>query len=128
MVDEMREKHGDPYREYGRGSDWYELLPDNKSSNVIAASIVIPQAHQLVGFTVNNTNASAQYILVFDQTTLPADGAVPVTSFTVPGASDKAVEWLRPRRMNRGIVLCNSSTAATKTVGSADCFFDVQFK
>lgn len=105
----------------------YELLPNNFYSNVLGSSIVIPQAHFLYGFTVNNTNVSAQFILVFDLTGLPANGAAPAVSMTVPGASDKAVEWIRPRRMFEGIVICNSSTAATKTIGAADCFFDVQY-
>ena len=117
----------DPLMERGRGTDRYELLPDNFRSNALAASIVIAQAHALYGFTVNNTNAAAQYIQVFDSVTLPADGAVPDVLFTIAGASDKGVLWLPPRRFRRGIVICNSSTAGTKTIGSADCFFDVQF-
>lgn len=105
----------------------YELLPNNFYSNVLGSSIVIPQAHFLYGFTVNNTNASSQFLLIFDLTALPANGAAPAVSMTAPGASDKAVEWIRPRRMFEGIVICNSSTPATKTIGAADCFFDVQY-
>ena len=105
----------------------YELLPDNKSSNALTNAIVIAGVHKLYGFTVNNTNAALQYVLLFDLSVLPGDGAVPVCSFTALGAQDKGVLWLPPRRMLQGIVVCNSSTAATKTIGAADCFFDVQY-
>lgn len=105
----------------------YGSLPSNKRSTVLAASIVIAGAHEFFGFTVNNTKASAQYVLVFDQPTLPANGAVPDVSFTAAASSDKGVVWLPARRMNRGIVIANSSTADSLTIGSADCFFDVQY-
>ena len=105
----------------------YRVLPDNKRSTVLASSIVIAGAHQLFGFTVNSTNSAAQYVLVFDLAALPADGAVPDVSFTVPATSDKGLLWLPPRKMLQGIVVCNSTTAGTKTLGAADCFFDVQF-
>ena len=105
----------------------YERLPDNFHSNALAASIVIPGAHELYGFTVSNTNAAAQYVQVFDLSALPSDGAVPAVLFTVPGASNEGVQYLPPRKMLEGIVICNSSTAGTKTIGSADCFFDVQY-
>lgn len=110
--------------EQGEG---YERLPDNFHSNGLATSIVIPGAHVLYGFTVSNTNAAAQYIQVFDLSALPSDGAVPAVLFTAAGASDKGVQWLPPRKMLEGIVICNSSTAGSKTIGSADCFFDVQY-
>lgn len=105
----------------------YEELPSNKRSNGLASSVVISGAHQLVGFTVLNTNASAQYIQIFDATTLPADGLVPDTVVSVPATSSAPFLWIPPRKMFEGIVLCNSSTPDTKTLGSADCFFDVQF-
>jgi hypothetical protein len=105
----------------------YESLPSNKRSSVLANSIAVSGAHELYGFTVNNTKGSAQFILVFDQLTVPGNGAVPDVSFTVPASSDKGVVWLPARRMDRGIVICNSSTADSLTAGSADCFFDVQY-
>jgi hypothetical protein len=111
---------------YAQREGW-EKLPANKRSTVLAASIEIAGAHELFGFTVNNTNASAQYVLVFDLATLPADGAVPDVSFTAVAAADKGVVWLPARRMNQGVVIANSSTAASLTLGSADCFFDVQY-
>lgn len=104
----------------------YELLPDNYGSNGLANSIRIPMAHKLFGFTVANTNANAQYILLFDQTSVPADGQVPDVVFQVAGATTDGVLWVPPRKMLRGIVLCNSTTAGTKTIGAADCAFDVQ--
>lgn len=110
-----------------QGRALYELLPNNQHSPALASSIVIAGAHILYGYTVSNTNTNPQYVQVFDLAVLPADGAVPAVVFTVPGASDKAVQWLPPRKMLQGIVLCNSSTAGTKTIGAADCFFDVQY-
>lgn len=103
-------------------------LPSNIHSLVLEASRVVTTGPALLyGFTVTNTNASAQYIQVFDQSTLPADGAIPDELFKVPGSSSYPVQWLPWRTFNVGIVMCNSSTAATKTIGSADCFFAVQF-
>jgi hypothetical protein len=105
----------------------YERLPSNKHSTGLANSIVISGAHELYGFTVNNTKAAAQYVLVFDLATLPSTGAVPDVSLTASASLDKGVVWLPARRMNQGIVIANSSTADTLTIGSADCFFDVQY-
>jgi hypothetical protein len=114
--------------ETGRDTLYYELLPDNFHSNALASSLVIAGVHKLVGFTVLNTKASVQYIQVFDLAALPADGAVPAVVVTVAATSDKGVLWLPPRKHLEGIVICNSSTAGTKTIGASDCFFDVQFE
>lgn len=81
----------------------------------------------LFGFTVYSSRVSPQFVLVFDAGAVPADGATAVLVFTVPAASDKAIEWLRPRWFSQGIIICNSSTAPTKTIGANDCFFDAQY-
>jgi len=46
--------------------------------------------------------------------------------FTVAASSHLATNWVPYRVMRKGCVLVNSSTAATFTQGSADCWFDVQ--
>lgn len=105
------------------------VLPRNVHSLALEAShIGYVGACYLISFTVNNTNSSAQYIQLFDQGSVPADAAVPDVVFTAAGSSDKVVSYPIPGRMfERGLVICNSSTAATKTIGSADCFFDLQY-
>lgn len=118
----------DPLLEAQRDTDWYELLPDNASSNVLSASIVIGNARALYGFTVNNTNASAQFILLFDSTKAAATNDAPAASFVVDGSKALPIEYIRPRKIRRGIVLMNSSTADKLTAGAADCWFDVQYK
>lgn len=103
-------------------------LPSNHRSNALAASLIVTTGPALLyGFTVLNTNASAQFIQLFDARDLPADTAVPDCVFTVPGSSNLPVQWIPWRTFNVGIVMCNSSTAATKTIGAADCFFDAQY-
>ena len=105
----------------------YELLPNNISATKLTNAIVVPGAHELYGFMVSNTNASSQFIQVFDLASLPADGTVPSILFQVSGSSDKGVQWLPARKLLQGLVMCNSSTAGTKTIGASDCFFDIQY-
>jgi hypothetical protein len=90
--------------------------------------IVKPTAGYLLGLTANSTNAAAQYILLFDSATVPSSGAIPTTSFTVPAASHLAIYFNTPgRAFQTGICVCNSTTAATLTIGAADTYFDAQF-
>jgi hypothetical protein len=104
-------------------------LPSNNHSNALVASLVVSTGPgYLVALTINNTNAAAQFVQLHDAASLPADGAVPAVVFTAAASGDKFVTYSLPGRFFlRGIVICNSSTAATKTIGAADCFFDVQY-
>jgi hypothetical protein len=90
--------------------------------------LVKPTAGYLLGLTANSTNAAAQYILLFDSATVPSNGAIPTTSFTVPAASHLAIYFNTPgRAFQTGICVCNSTTPATLTIGAADTYFDAQF-
>jgi len=81
----------------------------------------------LYGVSVYNNKAAAQFIQLFDAASAPASGAIPVCTFTVPTVSNLGLYWGSVGRwFNIGIVIANSSTAATQTAGSADCFFDAQ--
>lgn len=103
-------------------------LPRNKHSNGYAASLIANTGPGILyGFTVYNSNGGAQFIQLFDAATVPADGVNPAAVFTVPAADNLAVEWVNGRSYLTGIVLCNSSTGDTKTIGAADCYFDVQY-
>lgn len=83
---------------------------------------------RLFGFQVYSNKASAQFIQLFDSQTAPASGAIPVCVFTVAATANLPVGYPWPGRwFTRGIWLANSSTAATQTAGSADCYFDVQY-
>jgi hypothetical protein len=102
--------------------------PRNNASARLRASIQLPGGIVVYGFTVYNTKASAQYLNMFEADALPADAAVPILSW--PLAANNGVGFwfgVNGRRFDAGLVLCNSSTDAAKTIGSADCLFDVQF-
>ena len=106
-----------------------ENLPFNSSSGALeAARRVSAGPAYLVAFTVANTNAAAQFIQFHDSVAIPANGAIPDLLFTAAGSADKTVSYTLPGvYFASGIVVCNSSTAATKTLGSADCFFACQY-
>lgn len=95
----------------------------------LANSLIVASGQsKLWGFSGTNTKASAQFLLAFDANTVPANGAVPEFVMTAQASSDFWVSWTPNYRWHSdGIVICNSSTAATLTIGSADCWIDCQW-
>lgn len=105
-----------------------QALPDNYTTGALAKSLVLPGSIVVYGFTVYSTKSSAQFLNVFDAASLPADNAVPLFSWPLAANNGVGIAWQpNGRWFKGGLVLCNSSTDAVKTIGSADCFFDVQW-
>jgi hypothetical protein len=121
-----------PYANFLRnimGEDNAVAWPLNATSFALVNALVVKAgAGTLYGIGGFSNKGSSQFVQVFDSATLPADGAAPDFIFNVGATSNIGVFWGDVgRSFSRGIVVCNSSTAATKTIGSADCFFDCQY-
>lgn len=102
----------------------------NATTVAYAASLVAkPKPGTLYGLTGYNSKASTQFILIHDAALLPADGAVPAVVLSVAASSPFSLDYgTLGRTFKNGIVVVNSSTGPTKTIGSADCWFDVQYR
>lgn len=104
--------------------------PTNATTTVYANSLVIKAAagalYSITGF---NSRTSPQFIQLHNTTTVPADGVAPQVIFYVPAMSNFSFD-LNPygRYFATGITVCNSTTGPTKTIGAADCWFDVQYR
>lgn len=82
----------------------------------------------LIGFTVYNSGV-AQFIQLHDAASLPADTAIPVLPLPIAAADILPAYWgTEGRLFENGLVICNSSTDNTKTIGGDDCWFDVQVR
>lgn len=104
-------------------------VPNNAVVSAYAASLVVKAAPgRVIGFTVYNSKGSGQFIQLYDAASLPADNAVPVYVGTVATVANLQVEFgPRGKYFATGIVIGNSSTGPTKTIGSADCWFEVRY-
>lgn len=99
------------------------------NSSGLAASLVVKASSGVLwDIVITNTKASLQYIQVFDSATVPADTAVPIVSFPI-AASPQAfvISFQQGMPFTSGIAISNSSTAATKTIGSADCLIAADY-
>lgn len=92
-----------------------------------ASHIIKASAGYLFMVTGYNSKTSAQFIMISNTTTVPADAQTPVVIFTVAASSNFSFDLGKyGRYFSTGICIFNSSTAPTKTLASADCFFDCQ--
>jgi hypothetical protein len=104
--------------------------PTNATTTAYAASLIVKaSAGTLYMVTGFNSKDTAQYIHLYNSTTLPANGVAPVVIFYVPPMSNFSYDLGNyGRYFSTGIVIGNSTTGPTKTIGAADCWFDVQYK
>jgi hypothetical protein len=107
-----------------------QLAPFNASSTALEASrIVKASPGVLYGLSGYNGNAGTRYIQFHNSMTLPADTAVPV--LTLPVAAGAAFNFdfgAYGMGFSLGIVVCNSSTGPTKTIGAADSWFTARYE
>ncbi len=100
---------------------------NNANSRGVANSLIVKTSPGLL-FGITVSSVTSQFILVFDATAVPAETTVPLISFDIAATSTKGIAWVPvPRGFSNGIVVCNSSTQHTKTIGTANCIFDCQF-
>lgn len=101
----------------------------NATTTAYATNLVVKASPgTLYGITGYNSLASAQWIQIHDAISLPANAAVPKVILYVAASTAFSFEFNSyGRRFAIGIVVCNSTTGPTKTLGSADCWFDVQY-
>ncbi len=101
------------------------LNPQPTNPGGLLASLLIKPTTRLHRLIVTNTNAAARYIQLFDAAALPPDGTVPsvLLGSLASGATQVFDFGIWGWPFANGIVVCNSTTAATKAIGSADSWF-----
>jgi len=100
----------------------------NQVSAGYKKSLIVKAARgKLYGFCIYNSGA-AQFIQVHDAAAVPADGVTPLLSLTVATTGNLTIDFgVHGLQCNTGIVITNSSTGPTKTIGADDCFISAQY-
>jgi len=95
-------------------------IPNADGGALVASRVIATSPCKLLSVIVLNTGA-AQYIQIFESATVPANGAVPeLPAVYVAASSTVQFDFLNGVDLD-ACSISNSSTAATKTIGSADC-------
>ena len=102
----------------------------DESTAIEASRVVKDSPGRVFGFAGYSGSASTQWIQLHDATSLPVDGSVPKYSFKVVATSNFSftLDEVDGDLFENGIVICNSSTHATKTIGSADTMFNIIYR
>ena len=104
-------------------------VPRNATTQALSASFVIWTGRaRFEGMQGVNNNAAATFVHIYDQATVPSNGAVPRVVIRAAGSDNFSIYFgSLGRWFETGIVVVNSSTLATLTISTADLWVDAQF-
>ncbi len=97
-----------------------------KSTTAYAASLVVKGGPGVLLSLFGFNSGPGQFVQIHDKASLAAtpDASVPLHTFAIAGGDNFSV--IIPSTglpCGVGIVVCNSTTGPTKTIGAADCWF-----
>lgn len=106
------------------------IVTNVDSTSYEASHLISNSPATLIGCSGYNSKTSTQYILFFNSTTVPSDGTSPsIAPIAVGASSSFAIDFgIYGRPFSLGIAVSNSSTANTKTIGSADVWYSCRIK
>lgn len=105
------------------------VAPSNFNSTAYEASNVVKaSAGTLYEVRGYSSAAAGQWIQIHDASSLPADTAVPEDIAKVDADGNFSITYPQGKSFETGIVVCNSSTGPTKTIGAADTWFSGEFE
>ena len=111
------------------GTDPTLACTSSASTAAESTRIVSITGVTLYQITVVNTAGVAQFAQVYDRATAAGAGAAPVWTQHLPANSTITVSFGDyGMGLNTGLVVGNSTTAATRTAGAADCLFYPLYK
>lgn len=103
-------------------------VPRTYSEARLAAFAAVPGPLLVQGFTVYNSSAVAGWVQWFDEVGVPGAGTSPAMSLPISAHDYRAAYFGdKGRNCERGFTVCFSSTETTLTIGTAVCFFDVNY-
>lgn len=118
------------------GTTFSSVNPLSTSATIASASVRVnssafESAHilkntpgRLISLQISTTAVSDQIIQLFDTTTVPGNGTIPICFFRLPANTDLGIgisDIGLP--FTSGIVASNSTTIGVKTAGNSDCWF-----
>jgi uncharacterized lipoprotein NlpE involved in copper resistance len=102
---------------------------NSRSSAYEASRVIKASSGNLYMLTGYSSRSSAQFIQLHNTNAVPSAGAIPEVTFYVAANSNFSLDYgVYGRSFGTGITVVCSTTGPTYTAGSADCWFDAQFK
>lgn len=103
--------------------------PSNSATTAYASSLVAKASAGTLYGVAGYNSGPQQFIQLHDAAAVPANGVAPVGPLiTVPAASNYSIDFgSYGMRFATGIVVSNSTTGPTKTLGAADCWIAARY-
>lgn len=110
------------------GSGSTNALTLSASTAAEASRVIKASSGRLQWINVTTSRTSDQYFQIFNSATVPADATAPIYVFKLPADSTVYIDFSSiGSYFSTGISVSNSTTMATKTIGSADCYITAEY-